>query len=72
MEKVLRYTRQCGVPPLLLQPLQEMKMPCCRYGSAFFNHLLYSTHDILFPATVLIEFIIKILYVQLLRIFYNI
>jgi len=30
--QVLRYTRQCGVPPLLLQPVQEqMKMPLCRH-----------------------------------------
>jgi len=29
--QVLRYTRQCGVSPLLLQPIQETKIPCCRY-----------------------------------------
>jgi len=29
--QVLRYTRQCGVPPLLLQPMQEMQLPPCRY-----------------------------------------
>jgi len=29
--QVLRYTRQCGVPPLLLQPVQEMKVPLCRH-----------------------------------------
>jgi len=29
--QVLRYTRQCGVPPLLLQPMPEMKIPLCRH-----------------------------------------
>jgi len=28
--QVLRYTRQCGVPPLLLQPIHEIRLPCCR------------------------------------------
>ena len=41
-EKVLRYTRQCGVSPLLLQPIQETKIPCCRYNNQFLLlYLLY-------------------------------
>ena len=36
-DQVLRYTRQCGVPPLLLQPMHEIRLPCCRSHCAHHN-----------------------------------